>query len=60
MSRSSLSYFPAAISRAVAEHFPHANRRSLRVKEMGLLSDVASEFRRTIRIRPASMFPAAF
>jgi hypothetical protein len=44
MSRSSLSQFPVAIRRAVAEHFPYANRSSFRVKEMVLNSDVESEF----------------
>jgi hypothetical protein len=37
MSRSSLSRFPGAILRAVAEHFPDANRRSLRVEKMVLI-----------------------
>jgi hypothetical protein len=37
MSRSSLSQFPVAIRRAVAEHFPHANRYSFRVKKMVLI-----------------------
>jgi hypothetical protein len=37
MSRSSLSHFPAAIFRAVAEHSPHANRFSFRVKRMVLI-----------------------
>jgi hypothetical protein len=36
MSRSLLSQFPA-LSRAVAEHFPHANRPSFRVKKMVLI-----------------------
>jgi hypothetical protein len=46
MSRSSLSQFPGAISRAAAEHFPHANRFSLRVKKVVLISDIESQFRR--------------
>jgi hypothetical protein len=46
MSRSSLSQFSAAICRAAAEHFPHANRCSLRVKKVVLDSDVESQFRR--------------
>jgi hypothetical protein len=37
MSRSSLSQFPARFPRAVAEHFPHANRSSFRVKKMVLI-----------------------
>jgi hypothetical protein len=42
MSRSSLSRFPdfpipVAIPRAVAEHFPHANRSSFRVEKMVLI-----------------------
>jgi hypothetical protein len=46
MSRSSLSQFPAPICRVAAEHFPHANRFSLRVKKMVLISDIESQFRR--------------
>jgi hypothetical protein len=34
MSRSSLSQFPQACARTVAERFPHANRKSVRVKKM--------------------------
>jgi hypothetical protein len=34
MSRSSLSQFQQAFARTVAERFPHANRRSVRVKKM--------------------------
>jgi hypothetical protein len=37
MSRSSLSQFPGAIPRAVAEHFPHANRPSFRVEKITLI-----------------------
>src|ERR1700681_2926988 len=37
---------PGAFSRAVAEHFPHANRPSFRVEKMVLISDIESEFRR--------------
>jgi hypothetical protein len=37
MSRSLLSQFPVALPRAVAEHFPHANRSSFRVKKMVLI-----------------------
>jgi hypothetical protein len=36
MSRSSLSRIPGEIPRAVAAHFPHANRPSFRVKKMVL------------------------
>src|ERR1700692_3400475 len=46
MSRSSLSRFPDAKTRAVAEHFPHANRGSLRVKKMVLILIVRAQFRR--------------
>jgi hypothetical protein len=37
MSRSSLSRFPQVFARAVAERFPHANRRPVRVKKMVLI-----------------------
>jgi hypothetical protein len=37
MSHSSLSQFSAAIRRAAAEHFPHANCCSLRVKKVVLV-----------------------
>jgi hypothetical protein len=37
MSRSSLSQFPAANARAAAEHFPHAESGSLRVKKVVLI-----------------------
>jgi hypothetical protein len=37
MSRSSLSQFQQALARTVAERFPHANRRFVRVKKMVLI-----------------------
>jgi hypothetical protein len=37
MSRSSLSQFPGAIPRAVAEHFPHANRPWFRAGKITLI-----------------------
>jgi hypothetical protein len=36
---------PRRETRAVAEHFPHANRRSLRVKKMILILIVRAQFR---------------
>jgi hypothetical protein len=38
--------FSIPVALAAAEHFPHANRFSLRVKEMVLILDIDSEFRR--------------
>src|SRR4051812_1555169 len=43
MSHSSLSQFSAAIRRAAAEHFPHANRCWLRVKKVVLDPDTESQ-----------------
>src|ERR1700761_7516186 len=40
-------------SRAVTDHFPHANRVQLRVKKMGLITDIGSEFRRKPELAPA-------
>jgi hypothetical protein len=37
---------PALICRVAAEHFLHANRCSLRVKKVVLISDIESQFRR--------------
>jgi hypothetical protein len=36
--------FPVAISRAVAEHFPHANRPSFRVEKMVLILTVRANY----------------
>jgi hypothetical protein len=51
MSRSSLSQFPSRL-RAVTEHFPHANRRSFRVKKMILILVFLSESRRKPEFSP--------
>jgi hypothetical protein len=46
MSRSLLSRFAARLPRAVAEHFPYANRCFASRQENDLDSDIESEFRR--------------
>jgi hypothetical protein len=54
MSRSSLSQFPAAfVPRAVAEHFPHAESSSLRVKK----SAPDSDFKANPGANPNSLWP---
>jgi hypothetical protein len=60
MSRSSLSRFPGAKSRAVvAEHFPHANRYVVSRQENGPDSDSEGEFRYKPEFTPLD-FLAAF
>jgi len=52
---------PASLfARAVAERFPHANRRPVRVKKMVFDTDVESKFRRKPESAPARFYPAAF